>query len=125
VGKVTFSPAVHTVYCARAVEPFLSSIFTRSGCLTRLNACRKHAQLAWGQLPYRPPPEDALSERKVFPAKGLVLRVRKDFHAGKQVWICRLCRPPAGNCHTPHALEIGKLFPPCQVDSCGNGKARG
>jgi hypothetical protein len=44
------APAVRTVYCARAVEPILGPISTRSGCLTRPRSVPpRHAPFLKGQ----------------------------------------------------------------------------
>ena len=89
------TPAVRTVYCARAVEPFLGPINTRSGCLTRPRSVpTRHALFVKGQLPYRQPGKEALNVRKVFSAKALLLLRRKDFRAPKGSESLTAVRPP-------------------------------
>ena len=85
-GTVGSTPAVRTVYCVRAVEPFLDSKKPSPAYLTRpLSMPPRHAQFSKGQIPYRPTREGPLSVRKLFSAKGLGLLLRKDFRIGKGV----------------------------------------
>lgn len=84
-------PAVRTMYCARAVEPLHDSKIPDPVCLTRpWSVLPQHAQIAKGQIPYRPGCRGPLSVRKPFSAKGLPLLLRKDYRTRRAAKVCRL-----------------------------------